>query len=263
MSLWRRSTHAVTKAWNDAERFRGSGAFIFQTSVALIALIAGIYFEAIAENRRCPLFLAFDQLDDRLEHPVSLKQLRADAGAVSSFRVRTYLFALDCSDSANDYLEVIPSWYEGSVSRLESRQYEFKEKNSDERTKYDVAKIALYVALDSLITVADARDEPSPNHQFAVWDVCGGADKKAPTKGLKLPVGRAEIEDAIEAVEKWEYGSLEDRQTTGFLELMEKLQENYQITHEDAGDGSFVITMVSDFLDDPDGKGSKARAVRD
>lgn len=218
----------------------------------LITLISGIYLPTFVENG-LTLSLPFDHNTEELRDRRSLAGLSESVEPVNE---HIYLFALDCSSSIAKHLPEVPEWYRGAVKQLQETSYPVG--TVEKPTAYDVAKAGFYFLLSDLVHAAGTRSDeeagtPEQADQFAVWDVCGGGSKFYPESERMAP---AIYSNAVKAIADLEGRDLEEAaKTTKFLELFRQVDRTYSIAEQSYGGSNknrmFIITIISDFLDDP------------
>lgn len=253
------SMSAGARIWHESPAVLRVCCLVFELSLAVFAIMVTIYYQAFAQNKGCTLALPFGQLNKVMIDRVTLDTLRSEARSQGQ---RTYLFVLDCSASIDDAFLGPPNWYGSAVAGLRRKRYEFN--SGAQPTAHSVSRVALYSLLDALVDSVEDRPAGLTTDRFAVWDVCGGSMKKVPRVGKSEPIDRPHVDDAIGRVEAEVRPPVGAQLRTSFLELFEGLDGVYGVYdhYNESQDRSraFVITIISDFEDDPDGLGTREDA---
>lgn len=250
------------KTWMESPHVVRCSFLVFELCLSVLAIMIGIHYEAFAENGRCMLFLPYIHLKEELNEEVALSEIRT-ASRVQEERL--YIFVLDCSASVDQSFPGEPSWYGSAVRKLKMQQYDFEVPL--QATAHSVSKVALYFMLHALVRSVEDLQSQGLTNRFAVWDVCGGSMKRVPERTGAAVVEAGVLYDTIQGIEVDVLPPDEAKLRTSFLELLQGLDKKYEIYENNLNgaqksDRHLVITILSDFKDDPDGKGTQWEAMQ-
>lgn len=248
---------AITQERSRMGGFRGFCRSWCVGSFMVLSVACSVYLPTFAENG-LGWILPWEHRHEQLLEPRSLDKLKEFAAPDSQL---VYLFALDCSRSIEEQLPGIPDWYQTAARELEQSSYEVRKTNNP--SAYAVATMgAAYLLKDLVDSDSSTTDDRSKSkntyqfrngHQFALWDVCGGGNKFYPPDDRMLAVDDGNVARAIRATQQRELADSD--KTTDFLELLQQINKTYQIVGDGYGKPTrketFIITVISDFLDDP------------
>lgn len=247
-----------SKSWADPCR-RWSGM-----SFMLMTMVSGIYLPTLVENG-IGWGLPFEHNSEVLRDDRSLEEFSRSVNPVNQ---NVYLFALDCSSSIEERLPEIPSWYARAYQELRDASYPVSYVEGP--GAYDVAKVGFYYLLSRLVDAApnypgeEVAEGARPTDEFALWDVCGDGDKFFPPLELTTSVNYRNAVSVMHSLETRDLS--DDSRTTRFLELFRQIDKTYQISGQSYGGKNsgrmFIVTVVSDFLDDPGAPPSTSTAMR-
>nr|VFK13312.1 MAG: hypothetical protein BECKLPF1236A_GA0070988_100866 [Candidatus Kentron sp. LPFa]VFK31278.1 MAG: hypothetical protein BECKLPF1236C_GA0070990_101336 [Candidatus Kentron sp. LPFa] len=169
----------------------------------------------------------------------------------------THVFVLDVSKSIPGKVDV-PPWYKEANNYL-VREFGINEKSAPNRKidGFDLAKTYLNSLLASFITPGSKRQ--IGNMAFAVWglgDAKNTVDPLFPEKNNSVTAEYDDIKKAIHAIN----GLSANDRNTEFSETLGAIIDRYapkRVEPDKKSPPSFVITIISNFFDDPKNKDFK------
>lgn len=262
MSLAKSILLGIRRTWRRQRFSIALSAQIFSILLAALAIIAGRNYSAFAENREGLLGLPLLHADPDFHQEIDLEHLKQTSSGTPVRRL--YIFVLDCSWSAGSAIVGPPDWYQGAISDLARDSFAFLSPRPVDG--FAVSKVTLYTLLRELVEAQEDRGHGVPLDSFAIWDVCGKGRKVFPDGPDELHVIKENVKNAIKKLELDPPEAL--RNTTDLLGLFESLDGTYKIAKksQEVANGSrtgpsFVVSVLSDFRDDPDGLGSMQQAL--
>lgn len=153
-----------------------------------------------------------------------------------------YIFVIDCSESVARQFKS-PSWVSDVLDRLGSRR---PKEWPVQPSWYDINKLGLFALLAATEDIS--ANAPETTTRFAIWNVCGSGRAEYPESGEPETVQRKNIHNAVKNVME-NKPSAEDVASTNFTKLLPALVEQYGLGP--SSQGKVVLTIISDFEDDP------------
>ncbi len=247
---------------------RKPSSVVFGFSVALYSLMCTIYSDIIvAQNNDfmwLPWLASGQVQEDR--SPIRIRKILPDIEEKNEDVL--YVFVLDVSKSMLEETEPIrSSWYEEAIKKIKEEfpGLEMKSKVGDSLTGWDLARARLLLSLLHLFESSDKRVQDSP--RFAVWIVGEGSSLVLPKDGDHaldpdgmnyIHMNRTNFFKACEEVNNIKTEDLS--RSTDFLSLLKKILSRYEKGLEKGpGRATFVLTILSDLVHDPDSKLHRVR----
>nr|VFJ91012.1 MAG: hypothetical protein BECKH772A_GA0070896_100269 [Candidatus Kentron sp. H]VFJ92019.1 MAG: hypothetical protein BECKH772B_GA0070898_100249 [Candidatus Kentron sp. H]VFJ98607.1 MAG: hypothetical protein BECKH772C_GA0070978_100239 [Candidatus Kentron sp. H] len=170
----------------------------------------------------------------------------------------THVFILDVSGSTSGKVDV-PSWYKEAEKHLEGFGIKKKSIANRQIDRFELAKTYLNRLLASFVTANDK--EPIGNMAFAVWPL-GDAENTVDPLFPKQGADYAYIKKVIHTIDGL---SAKDRNTE-FSRTLDAILDRYKFEHVDPDKDlppSFIVTIISDFFDDPKDKDFKQNRLKE